>query len=124
MAHQLKNIYGQWQAVSGVLSGNTLPEEIVSATRLTINEESYEVDLAGAIDRGSLMIQSESVPIRLTINGEEGPNAGKKFLAIVEFLSDSRMRIAYDLSGTSFPQSFEPSENSDSYVAMFKRILP
>ena len=117
------NINGQWQAISGVLAGKTMAEDIVSATKLTINQtNTYEVDLAGVIDRGSLIIQNEFTPVRLTIQCEQGPNAGKTFLAILEFMSESKMRIAYDLSGTSSPESFEPSEDDCNYVATFERI--
>ena len=115
-------IFGTWQAVTGTLAGDSMPGEIVSATKLTISETSYEVDLAGNIDSGSCQIQLDTQPIKLKIEGENGPNAGKTFLAILEVFDTDQIRLAYDLSGTEYPTSFVPKSESSSYVATFKRI--
>ncbi|MEM9828965.1 MAG: hypothetical protein AAF958_20430 [Planctomycetota bacterium] len=114
-------LYGDWQALTGVLAGNELPAEVVAVTKLTIGENRYEVNLAGTIDSGSCSIHDDVEPIQLKIVGEDGPNAGKTFLAVLEFSSPDQIRIAYDLSGTEFPSSFEPGTEESSYVATFER---
>ena len=114
-------LFGDWQALTGVLAGNALPDEIVSATRLTIGESQYVVDLAGTIDRGDCAIQVDVNPVKMKIDGNNGPNAGRTFLAIVEPIDNAEIRIAYDLSGADYPNSFTPTSQPSSYVATFKR---
>lgn len=114
-------LHGCWQALTGVLAGKEMPTEIVAATKLTIGVNRYEVDLAGAIDSGSCFIRDEVEPIQMKIVGETGPNAGKVFLAILEFANPDQIRIAYDLSGRQYPPSFNPTLDNFSYVATFVR---
>lgn len=114
-------LFGDWQLLAGVLAGSELAGEIVSATKLTINEGVYSVNLAGTIDSGSCDIKLDENLIKLHIEGTKGPNAGKTFLAILQFLNDEQIRIAYDLSGNDYPDSFNPTENETSYVATFKK---
>ena len=121
MPNANEDLYGSWRALSGVLGGTDMPEDLVSATRLTIRPDEYAVDLAGTIDSGSCRIDMETSPIRIQIDGQRGPNAGKTFLAIVEFLETDQIRIAYDLSGTAFPDSFQPTSEASSYVATFQK---
>lgn len=122
MTKPIEATQGQWQAVSAILAGNSMPEGIVAATKLKIVGNSYEVDLDGTIDAGSCSIWGDAPPFRMSISGKSGPNAGKSILAIVEFLDNETMRIAYDLSGTSFPDLFDPIAYQDNYVATFKRL--
>lgn len=121
MTHEQNNLCGDWQALTGVLAGNDLPEEIVSATQLTFSENHYVVDLAGNIDRGDCEVRCDDELTKIKIEGKDGPNAGKTFFAILEFSTADEIRIAYDLSGTDYPNSFEPTSVSSNYVATFKR---
>ncbi|MEM8671689.1 MAG: hypothetical protein AAGG48_29495 [Planctomycetota bacterium] len=114
-------LFGDWQALSGTLAGETLPEEIVLATRLTLSEARYLVNLAGTIDSGDCEIQVDASPIRMKIDGNDGPNAGRTFFAIVESINDGEFRIAYDLSGTDYPRTFAPTSAKSNYVATFKK---
>lgn len=114
-------IDGDWQAVSGILAGQAMADEVVSATKLSIAQDTYSVNLAGNIDSGSCAIQDDAWPLKMKIQSENGPNAGKTFYAILELLDSEQMRIAYDLSGTDYPDSFEPTLENTSYVATFQR---
>lgn len=98
-----------------------MPDEIVKATKLTISEREYTVDLAGTLDSGKCTIEDGGERIRMRIDGTKGPNAGKTFLAILEFLAPEEIRIAYDLSGSEYPESLEPTPARSNYVAAFKR---
>ncbi|MEM6795436.1 MAG: hypothetical protein AAF725_15775 [Acidobacteriota bacterium] len=121
MHDERQKFYGEWQALSGVLAGAAMAEEIVSATKLTLMENAYAVNLAGAIDCGLCEIHPQETPVQMKVVGQHGPNVGKTFFAIVEFLEADQIRIAYDLSGTEYPGSFEPSSAPTSYVATFRR---
>ncbi|MEO1616322.1 MAG: TIGR03067 domain-containing protein [Planctomycetota bacterium] len=121
MAISAESLQGDWQALTGVLAGKAMPEEVVSRTKLTIDASRYVVDLAGNIDSGSCTINLDPNPIQMTIQGQQGPNAGRTFLAVLEFIADDEIRIAYDLSGTQYPNSFEPAPDDSSYVATFKK---
>ncbi|MEM9413666.1 MAG: hypothetical protein AAGA30_21340, partial [Planctomycetota bacterium] len=117
---EVERIFGNWQAVSGVLAGKAMPDEIVAATKLTISENRYSVNLAGTIDSGCCVIQDDTYPIKMKLDGNHGPNSGKTFFAILEWLSVDEIRIAYDLSGSDYPNTFEPTSQPTSYVATFK----
>ena len=121
MQKNVERIFGEWQALTGVLAGSAMSEDIVSATKLTIIENAYSVNLAGTIDRGSCHLQIEANPIKIKMEGENGPNAGRTFFAILEFLNVDEIRIAYDLSGTDYPSSFVPVPEEFNYVATFER---
>lgn len=121
MQDQAHGILGHWQAVSATLEGEGMPDQLVEATTLEISEGHYVVDLAGNIDEGECVIHWETEPIQMTIRGTKGPNAGKTYLAIVELLEDDKIRIAYDLSGTEYPNTFEPNSKKSNYVAAFER---
>jgi uncharacterized protein (TIGR03067 family) len=123
VAPSVEKLYGDWQALSGVLSGKALPEDVVSSTKLTMTPGRYVVDLAGNIDSGSCTIDLDATPILMRIEGQAGPNAGRTFLAALEFVDDNRIRIAYDLSGTDHPKSFAPTSDGSNYVATFKKLL-
>ena len=114
-------LFGDWQALTGVLAGDAMPDEIVSATRLTISEKQYVVNLAGTIDSGDCEIQIDSNPIKMKLDGNDGPNSGKTFLAILESTKNGEIRIAYDLSGTDYPHTFSPTLAKSNYVATFKK---
>lgn len=122
MQASVKQIYGKWQAVNGILAGNAMSQEIVSATTLSIDEHKYSVNLAGVLDSGTCVIDSNTNTFNMTIEGNNGPNAGKTYFAILEFLSNDQIRIAYDLSGGGFPSSFSPKPDESNYVATFTRI--
>ncbi|MEM0926557.1 MAG: SRPBCC domain-containing protein [Planctomycetota bacterium] len=113
--------FGNWQAVSGVLAGAAMPDRVIRATQLRLNQDVYEVDLAGTPDRGTCQFQGDDPPFQLVIQGTEGPNAGKTIRAILEVSDDQILKIAYDLSGNAFPTSFEPSSSPDSFVATFSK---
>jgi len=121
MNQDVQDVMGTWQALTGVLAGSNLPEQTVSSTKLTLSETEYVVDLAGTLDRGTCTIEPHEDMIRIKIVGTDGPNEGKTYLAILERLGRDEIRIAYDLSGSSFPRSFEPTAASSSYVASFAR---
>ncbi len=119
----IEKLHGTWQVVAAFISGDPMPKEIVDATRLSVAGITYEVNLAGNIDAGSICVIEDEVPIRMEVRGESGPNAGKIMLAIVERFDESGLRIAYDLSGTAFPSSFEPVSDPANYVATFEKVV-
>ncbi|MFN3193787.1 MAG: hypothetical protein ACE361_24955 [Aureliella sp.] len=121
MENARKKIDGEWRAMTGLLGSEPLPDHILAATVLSIRDQNYSVNSAGKIDRGRSIFELGQTPPRITIEGEEGPNKGKTFCAIFEFIAADEIRIAYDLSGTAYPDTFEPCEAKSNYVATFKR---
>lgn len=123
MSHSTtERYYGTWQAVEATLGGQTMDQEIVDATTLKIAGESYQVVLAGTPDAGRCEWDTHAIPFRIKIQGTEGPNAGKTYLAILELVDDSQLQIAYDLSGAGYPETFQPLSVPTSYVAKFVRV--
>jgi hypothetical protein len=59
-------------------------------------------------------------PRALDIVGTKGPNQGKTILAIYE-LTDSNLRICYDLSGKARPKEFKTKADTQLFLVEYKR---
>ena len=113
---------GDWQATSAILAGNAFPDEATRSILLTLGEDTYELVAGGRPDRGTSVTDRNHDPHRVTITGTEGPNAGKTYLAIMDFPDEDVMRVAYDLSGRSFPASFESTAENRLFVVTYVRL--
>lgn len=112
---------GEWHAVSATLAGAPFPEEVTRSISLSITGERYEVNVGGTADSGTCAIDQTTAPIRLTITGTEGPNAGQTMFAICDFPETDRMRVCYRMSGTDFPGVFESTTENGLFLAVYQR---
>lgn len=122
--NQSMSIFGSWKPTSVVMGGNPFDQEFVNKMSLVLTEEEYLVEVDGEPDRGTCTIDASSEPPRMEIVGTEGPNAGKTFLAIYDVTEAGELRIAYDLTGTAYPNSFESTADNGLFVATYARSQP
>jgi uncharacterized protein (TIGR03067 family) len=116
-----KALEGIWIPAEAELGGQPLPEAVLKSITLKISPGRYEVTVEGAgADKGAVRRDTAARPRRMTITGDEGPNAGKTFLGIYEFDADT-MRVCYDLSGTKHPAEFKTSPGTPLFLATYKR---
>ena len=116
-----KAIQGRWRLVQAELSGQPLPDAVISTISLKLENGKYEVVVAGNPDRGTYAIDPGAKPKRMTVTGTEGPNVGKTFPAIYELKGDS-LRICYDLSGEKRPAGFSTSQDTKLVLVTYTRI--
>ena len=94
--------------------------EVLNAIILKIDNDTYEVTVAGHPDNGTLTIDTVAKPKGMTVVGIKGPNAGKTFPAIYELKGDS-LRICYDLSGEKRPTEFKSNAGTKLYLVDYIR---
>jgi uncharacterized protein (TIGR03067 family) len=118
-----KALDGVWKPIAAVLGGVRLEEAILKAITLKITGVKYEVTVAGEkeSDKGTCTLDTSTTPKRMTIKSTEGPNRGKKFLAIYEMKDAGSLRVCYDLSGTDFPKEFNAPKGTQLYLAGYRR---
>lgn len=112
---------GKWVATAATLEGNPFPSAVTESISLTITGDQYEVMVGDKPDKGTCSIDADHTPNRMKINGTEGPNTGKTFLAIFDFPNADEMRVCYDLSGSEYPTEFESTAENGLYLVDYSR---
>jgi uncharacterized protein (TIGR03067 family) len=92
------SVQGTWLATSAEFAGQKWPDGMAKALQLVIDQDKYLVKDGEATDRGTVKFESSRKVKSMVINGNDGPNKGKTFLAIYE-LSGDTLTICYDLKG-------------------------
>jgi len=74
--------------------------------------------IAESIDKGVVTYKDD----KMDIYGKEGVNAGKHFAAIYKFEND-QLTICYNLSGDSYPETFETKGKPKYFLSVFNKEL-
>jgi len=111
---------GTWVPSSAELGGQPLPEDARKSIKLELKDGKYTLTLGQRVDRGTVKADPSAKPKTMDITGVEGPNQGKKFLAIYELEGDS-LRICYDLAGKARPTEFKAPPGSQRFLVTYKR---
>jgi uncharacterized protein (TIGR03067 family) len=119
------NLDGTWVPVAAEVSGRTLPVGQLRVAQLVIESGSYRIVDRGAnvVDCGELKLNEAAVPPALDIIGLEGPNAGKRLCAIIEFDGD-RLCVCYDLERQQRPLSMRASGDQLLLSITYARAAP
>jgi uncharacterized protein (TIGR03067 family) len=117
-----KALLGNWVPVKGEFAGDAMPDEILKAITLKIENGTYVVTVKGEemADKGTWTVDPTANPKSMDAASTEGPNAGKKFLAIYELKGDT-FRVCYDLSGTKRPTEFKTAADTQLYLVTYER---
>ena len=101
---------GTWVPIAAEVSGRQLPVAQLRVARFVIESETYQIvdRSSNVVDCGELIMDSTAIPCALDIIGREGPNAGRRMRAIIEFDGD-RLCICYDLERSSRPDTMRAS---------------
>jgi uncharacterized protein (TIGR03067 family) len=111
---------------SGELNGGWLPikqeiggQEVRSSTfenqRLAIVDKTFII-LGARADQGSVRYDDGKMDIHI----EFGTDAGKDYKAIYKF-EKNLLTICYDLSGRTYPESFEIANNPNLILSVYRR---
>ena len=115
-----KAVQGTWIPVQAELAGQAMPDAVLKTILLKLDQGKYEVTVAGKTDKGTCTQDPTTKPKRLSIQGTDGPNAGKTFLCIYEIDGDT-FRVCYDLSGMKHPDNFATAKGTALYLVTYSR---
>lgn len=108
---------GTWIPVKQELGGSALPESVFKQQKLIILNNSYQFS-AESIDKGELIFANG----KMDIYGKDGVNAGKHFTALYKY-EDNLLTVIYNLSGDSYPVSFDTKGKSSLFLSVYKKEL-
>jgi uncharacterized protein (TIGR03067 family) len=111
---------GTWKPVSVELGGQPLPDEVLQTMELMLEGNSYVMRAGEQLDRGTIALDEETLPLRMDIAGTRGPNAGKHIPAIWR-LDGDLLTICYGLEGESRPFSFATGANPKLFLVKYRR---
>jgi uncharacterized protein (TIGR03067 family) len=117
------SIGGTWLPSTAELGGKMFPDEVRKSIKLVLKDDKYTVTVGDRVDQGTVKLNPAANPKELDITGTEGPNKGKKILAIYERDGDT-LRICYDLSGKTRPTEFKTKEGTLLFLVTYKREKP
>jgi uncharacterized protein (TIGR03067 family) len=119
------NLDGTWVPVLAEVSGRPLAVAQLRVSRLVIEGETYRIvdRCAQVVDSGELRLDDAVVPCTLDILGLEGPNAGKRMRAIIEFDGD-RLAVCYDLESERRPRTMRATEEQLLLLITYVRAGP
>ena len=115
-----KAVQGTWVPVKAEMAGQVMPEAVLKTIVLKLDQGKYEVTVGGKIDKGTCTQDPTTKPKRLSIQGTDGPNAGKTFLCIYE-IDGETFRVCYDLSGMKHPEDFATAKGTSLYLVTYTR---
>jgi len=115
-----KAILGTWTPVTAELAGEPMADAVLKAIILKLDNGKYEVSVAGKLDKGTWTQDATTKPKSLTIQGTDGPNAGKTYPCIYEIDGD-KLRVCYDLSGKKAPADFSTAKGTLLYLVTYTR---
>jgi len=115
-----KAIQGTWTPIAAELAGEPMADAVLKTIILKLDNGKYEVSVAGKLDKGTWTQDSTTKPKSLTIQGTDGPNAGKTFPCIYE-LDGDKLRVCYDLSCTKAPADFSTAKGTLLYLVTYTR---
>jgi uncharacterized protein (TIGR03067 family) len=115
-----KKMQGTWKPATAELAGKPFPDEILKTMKLVVSDGKYTVTVGEQTDEGTVKLDPAQEPRALDIVGTKGPNQGKTILAIYE-LTDTTLRVCYDLSGKARPKEFKTKADTQLFLVEYKR---
>jgi uncharacterized protein (TIGR03067 family) len=119
-ATELHKFQGVWEVARGEANGEQVPPDDAVGLTVTIKEKDYVVSKNDGSDRGAFTIDPERHPKQMDVLPETGPVAGRKLLAIYEFVGDT-LRISYAVDGGERPKNFTTEPDSGRLLITYKR---
>src|SRR5262249_41140951 len=118
-----KKMQGSWQPVAAELGGKPFPDEVLKTMKLVLTDGKYTVTVGEQTDEGTVKLDPAKEPRAMDIEGTKGPNQGKTIPAIYE-LTDTTLRVCYDLSGNARPKEFKTKSDTQLFLVEYKRQKP
>jgi hypothetical protein len=100
-----KPLQGTWQLSAGENDGQPFPADLIKSLKLVIKDDPTKK------------------PMTMDVTETEGPNKDKTFPAIYEFSGD-KMRVCYNLGGSTRPKEFSAKAGSKQFLATYQKQKP
>ena len=123
IAMKPNRLNGTWVPVQEELGGTSLPKAAFEKQKLIIDDGAYTF-ITESIDKEVVKYTDDD---KMDIYGKEGVNTGKHFTAIYKFVPGASngetglLTICYNLSGDSYPETFETRAKPALFLAVFKK---
>jgi len=103
-----QGLEGAWVPVSASMSGQELMIAELRVKYLVLDGHDYNiVDRSNqVVDRGEYLVNGSVKPWTIDIVGRDGPNAGRRMLAIFE-LQDDQLTVCYNLDRNNRPANMQ-----------------
>ena len=115
-----QSIQGTWLPSAAELGGRKFPDDVRKSMKLVVKDDNYTVTVGTEPDQGTLKLDPSAKPKTMDITGTEGPNKGKRILAIYECSGDT-LRVCYDLDGKSRPTEFKTKAGTKLFLVIYKK---
>ena len=123
---ELKKLEGTWVMVSGERDGAKIADEHVKKSKITWKGTVVIVETPHQSKepiKGSVGgFDTTKKPAEMEWVRTNGPDAGKKMLAIYEFLDDDQYRICFAPAGKARPKEFSTKTGSGHLLHVWKRV--
>ncbi|MGI9175419.1 MAG: TIGR03067 domain-containing protein [Rhodothermales bacterium] len=119
--NDLQDVQGTWRFASLEVNGETIAEQHLEGSRLTVSGDAFTTVSPEAVYRGKIALDATVLPRRIDLLFEEGPHAGESSLGIYE-LSGETWRICLGLAGETRPQDFRTEPESGHALEMLHRL--
>jgi uncharacterized protein (TIGR03067 family) len=110
---------GKW-LLSRAQIGTDRIEERLGSTILDLSLSHYVLTSGAKVESGRFSVKPHTEPLAMDLEAEEGPNFGRKLLAILD-VSGDRLRFSYCLTDGIRPTSFFSGRRWDTFCAEFIR---
>ncbi len=120
LADGLKDLNGTWVPSKGELNGEKAPDDFIKSIKLTITDGKYAVEVGEQKETGSFTIDAVKKPATMDIHANDGPNKGKKILAIYELAGDT-LKVCYKLGEGKRPEEFTSTKDNNQFLVTYKR---
>lgn len=127
VAQELKKFEGIWVMVSGEKEGQPLPAEHVKKSKIVWKGGSVAVDTphqAKDTIKAKSTVDPTKKPKEMEWTRENGPDAGKKMLAIYEFTGPDSYRVVFAPAGKDRPTEFATKPGSGHMMHVWQRAKP
>ncbi len=101
--------------------GRERVEDSLGPTILLFSQDRYILKNGNTVERGHVTVDLRKKPATMDLEAEQGPNAGRRQLAIFEISAD-RMMLSYSLADADRPSSFFSGEYWHQLSAEYVRI--
>jgi hypothetical protein len=110
-------------AVAADVGGQSLPGNELAGMSLTFGDGTFEFSLPGKgkFRKGTLQIDTASVPARLRGIVAEGGSDGREVLGICQVPNENTLFICWNLVGTFYPESFNSQGGRELFFGTYRR---
>lgn len=122
---ELKKFEGTWVMVSGEKEGQKIADEHVKKSKISWKGKECIVITPHQSEeaiKGTVTLDPSKSPKEMNWTRSVGPNAGKGFHAIYEFIGDDEYRVCFAPPGKDRPKEFKTKAATGQMMHHWKRV--